>query len=90
VSSKDKISSNQSIDDTLKDMEAILNPVSQPSTYIDFQIPDNSLEPEKNYDLIQKSSVPFCFKSFQVLKKTLGQVLRDEYLKGQEISFESI
>jgi hypothetical protein len=90
VRSRDKISYDQSIDDTLKDMEVVLNPVSQPSTYIDFQIIDDSLEPETNYDLIQKCSVPFCFKSFQVLKKTLGQVLRDEYLKGQEISFESI
>jgi hypothetical protein len=34
--------------------------------------------------------VPLCFKSFQVLKETLGQVLKDEYRNKQEISFESM
>jgi hypothetical protein len=90
VSSRDKISSDQSIDDTLKDMEVVLNPKSEHLPSLNFQIIDESLEPETNYDLIQKNSAPLCFKPFQVLKKTLGQVLRDEYRDKQEISFESM
>jgi hypothetical protein len=90
VSSRYKISSDQSIDDTLKDMEAVLNPVPQPLIHIDFQILDDNLEPETNFELIQKNSIPLCFKSFQVLKGTLGQVLRDEYRNKQKISFESM
>jgi hypothetical protein len=90
VNSEDKNFSDQSVEDALKDMEAVLNPVSQPLTYIDFQILDDSLEPEANYELIQNNSVPLCFNSFQILKKTLGQVLKDEYRNKQEISFESM
>jgi hypothetical protein len=54
-------------------MEAVLNPESQPLTSFNFQILDDNLEPETNDDLIQRNSVPLCFKSFQVLKETLGQ-----------------
>jgi hypothetical protein len=90
VNSEDINVSDQSIDDTIKDMEAVLNPESQPLTSFNFQILDDSLEPETNYELIQKNSVPLCFKSFQVLKETLGQVLKDEYRNKQEISFESM
>ena len=90
VNSEDINVSDQSIDDTLEDMEVVLNPVSQPLTYIDLQILDDSLEPETNYELIQKNSVPLCFKSFQVLKETLRQVLKDEYRNKQEILFESM
>ncbi len=57
-------------------------------TYSDFQIPNESLKPKTNYELIQNNSVPLCFNSFQILKETLGQVLKDKYIKGQEISFE--
>jgi hypothetical protein len=74
----------------LRDMEAVLNPESQHLPSFNFQILDESLEPETNYDLIQKKSVPLCFKSFQFLKETLGQVVKDKYIKGQEISFESM
>jgi hypothetical protein len=90
VNSEHINSSDQSIDDTIKDMEVVLNPVSQPLTYIGFQILDDSLEPETNFELIQKNSVPMCFKSFQVLKETLRQVLKDKCIKGQESSFESM
>jgi hypothetical protein len=76
--------------ENLRDMEAVLNPESQHLPSFNFQILDESLEPETNYDLIQKNSVPLCFKSFQVLKETLGQVVKDKYIKGQEISFESM
>jgi hypothetical protein len=74
----------------LRDMEAVLNPESQHLPSFNFQILDESLELETNYDLIQKNSVPLCFKSFQVLKETLGQVVKDKYIKGWEISFESM
>ena len=89
-SSEDRNFSDQSVEDAIKDMEVVLNPESQPLTYIDFQILDESLEPETNYELIHNNSVPLCFNSFQVLKETLGQVLKDKYIKGQEISFESM
>jgi hypothetical protein len=71
-------------------MEAVLNPESQHFTYFDFQISNERLKPEANYELIQNNSVPLCFNSFQILKETLGQVLKDKYIKGQEISFESM
>jgi hypothetical protein len=90
VNSEDKNSSDQSIDDTIKDMDAVLNPESQHLPSFNFRILDESLEPETNYDLIQKNSVPLCFKSFQVLKETLGQVLKDEYRNKWEILFESM
>jgi hypothetical protein len=79
VNSEDRNLSDQSVEDALKDMEVVLNPVSQPLTYIDFQILDDSLEPEANSELIQNNYVPLCFNSFRILKKTLGQVLKDEY-----------
>ena len=47
--------------ENLRDMEVVLNPESQPLTYIDFQILDESLEPEANSELIQNKSVPLCF-----------------------------
>jgi hypothetical protein len=90
VSSEDKNSSDQSIDDTIKDMEVVLNPVSQPLKYIDFQILDESLKPEASSELIQNDYVPLCFNSFQILKETLRQELKDEYKNKQEILFESM
>jgi hypothetical protein len=69
VSSRDINVSDQSIDDTLKDMEAVLNPESQQLPSFNFQILDDNLEPETNSELIPKNSVPLCFKSFQVLKE---------------------
>jgi hypothetical protein len=71
--SEDKNFSDQSVEDAIKDMEVVLNPESQPLTYIDFQIPNESLEPETNYELIQNNSVPLCFNSFQILKETLDK-----------------
>jgi hypothetical protein len=69
-------------------MEVVLNPESQPLTYIDFQIPDESLEPETNYELIHNNSVPLCFNSFQFLKKNLEYMLKDKYTENQEVSVE--
>jgi hypothetical protein len=71
-------------------MDAVLNSESQHLPSFNFQILDESLEPETNYDLIQNNSVPLCFKSFQVLKETLGQVVKDKFIEGQEISVESM
>jgi hypothetical protein len=78
------------VEDAIKDVEVVLNPELQPFTYFDFQISNESLKPETNYELIQNNSVPLCFNSFQILKETLEQVLKDKYIKSQEISFESM
>jgi hypothetical protein len=82
--------SDQLGEDASDDVEAVLNPKFQHFTYSDFQIPNESLKPEKNCELIQNNFVPLCFNSFQILKETLGQELKDKYIKGQEISFESM
>jgi hypothetical protein len=82
--------SDQLGEDSSADVEAILNPKLQHFTYSDFQIPNEILKPETNCELIQNNSVPLCFNSFQILKETLGQELKDKYIKGQEISFESM
>jgi hypothetical protein len=71
-------------------VKVVLNPELMPFTYFDFQISNEILKPETNCELIQNNSVPLFFNSFQILKETLGQVLKDKYLKGQEISFESM
>jgi hypothetical protein len=46
------------------DVEVVLNPKLQPFTYSDVQIPNESLKPERNSELIQNNSVPLCFNSF--------------------------
>jgi hypothetical protein len=70
------------------DVEVVLNPELQPFTYFDFQIPNERLKPETNYELIQNNSVPLCFNSFQFLKKNLEYMLKDKYTENQEISVE--
>ena len=64
VNSEDINFSNQSVEDTTVDMEVVLNPDLQPLTYFDFQIPDERLKPETNYELVQNNYVPLCFNSF--------------------------
>jgi hypothetical protein len=81
---------DQPREDASADVEAFLNPKLQHFTYSDFQIPNESLKPETNCELIQNNFVPLCFNSFQMLKETLGQEFMDKYIKGQEISFESM
>jgi hypothetical protein len=90
VNSREGECSDQLGEDASADVEVVLNPELQPFTFSDFQIPDESLKPETNYELIQNNSVPLCFNSFQILKETLEQVLKDKYIKSQEISFESM
>jgi hypothetical protein len=72
------------------DVEGCSKPKVAALYLLDFQISDERLRPETNSELIQNNSVPLCFNSFQILKETLGQVLKDKYIKGQEISFESM
>ena len=64
VNSRQGEFSDQLGEDVIADMEVVLNPKLQPSTYFDFQIPDESLKPQINYELIQNNSVPLCFNSF--------------------------
>jgi hypothetical protein len=88
VNSEDKNFSDQSVEDTIVDMEVVLNPDLQPLTYFDFQIPDERLKPETNYELVQNNSVPLCFNSFQFLKKNLEYMLKDKHTENQEVSVE--
>jgi hypothetical protein len=90
VNSREGEFSDQLGEDVSVDVEVVLNPELQHFTYFDFQIPNESLKPETNYELIQNNSVPLCFNSFQFLKKNLEYMLKDKYIKGQEISFESM
>jgi hypothetical protein len=88
VNSEDRKFSNQSVEDAIVDMEVVLNPELHPLTYFDFQIPDERLKPETNYELIQNNSVPLCFNSFQFLKKNLEYMLKDKHTENQEVSVE--
>jgi hypothetical protein len=64
VTSREGECSDQLGEDAITNMEVVLNPKLQPSTYFDFQIPDERLKPEINYELIQNNSVPLCFNLF--------------------------
>jgi len=64
VNSREGECSDQLGEDASVDVEAILNLELQPFTYFDFQISDERLKPEANYELIQNNSVPLCFNSF--------------------------
>jgi hypothetical protein len=88
VNSREGECSDQLGEDAIADMEAVLNPKLQPLTYFDFQIPDESLKPETNYELTQNNSVPLCFNSFQFLKKNLEYMLKDKHTENQEVSVE--
>jgi hypothetical protein len=88
VNSRDGECSDQSVEDVIDDMEVVLDPELQPLSYIDFQIPDESLEPETKYELIQNNFVPLSFNSFQFLKKNLDHVLNDKHIENYEVSLE--
>jgi hypothetical protein len=64
VNSREGECSDQLGEDAIVDMEVVLNPKLQSLTYFDFQIPDESLKPETNYELTQNNFVPLCFDSF--------------------------
>jgi hypothetical protein len=88
VNSREGECSDQLVEDAIADMEVVLNPELQPLTYFDFQIPDEILKPETNYELIQNNSVPLSFNSFQFLKKNLEYMLKDKHTENQEVSVE--
>jgi hypothetical protein len=69
-------------------MEVVLAPKLQPLSYLEFQIPDESLEPETDYELMQNNFVPLSFNSFQFLKKNLDHVLNDKHIENYEVSLE--
>jgi hypothetical protein len=71
-------------------MGPVLDPKSQSLISLDFQIPDERLKLETRFELVECNSVPLDYNSFQILKETLEQVLKDKYIKSQEISFESM
>ena len=64
VNSREGEFSNQLGEYVIANMEAVLNPKLQPFTNFDFQISDERLKTEENYELIQNNSVPLCFNSF--------------------------
>jgi hypothetical protein len=88
VNSREGEFSDQLGEDVIVDVEVVLNPELQPFTYFDFQISDERLKPEANYELIHNNSVPLCFNSFQFLKKNLEYMLKDKYTENQEVSVE--
>jgi hypothetical protein len=88
VNSREGECSDPPGEDASVDVKVVLNPELQPFTYFDSQISNESLKPETNYELIQNNSVPLCFNSFQILKETLGQVLKDNYTENQEVAVE--
>jgi len=71
-------------------MEAILDIELQPLSYIDFQIPDESLESETEYELMHYNSIPLTFNSFKFLKKKFNHVMEDKHTKYQEFVLEPI
>ena len=71
-------------------MEAVLDPVLQPLSSLDFQILDESSEPETKFESVEYNFVPLFFNSFQILKDTLEKMLKDKYIQIREISFESM
>jgi hypothetical protein len=88
VDSKDEECSDHSVEDVIEDMEVVLDPELHPLSYIDFQFPDESLEPETEYELTQNNSVPLSFNSFQFLKKNFNHVMDDKHTEDQEFSVE--
>jgi hypothetical protein len=71
-------------------MGSVLDPKSQSLISLDFQSPDGSPELETRFESVECNSVPLDYNSFQILKETLEQVLKDKHIKSQEISFESM
>jgi hypothetical protein len=86
VDSKDEECFDHSVEDVIEDMEVVLDPELQPLSYIDFQILDESLEPETEYELTQTKFVPLSFNSFQFLKKNFSHVMDDKHTENQEVS----
>jgi hypothetical protein len=88
VNSREGECSGQLVEDAIDDMEVVLNPELYPLTYIDFQTPNEILEPKTKYELIQNNSVPLSFNSFHLLKKNIEYVLKNKHTENQEVSVE--
>jgi hypothetical protein len=90
VNSEDGKFSDESVKDVIDDMGSILDPKSQSIISLDFQSPDGSTELETIFESVECNSVPLDYNSFQILKETLEQALKDKHIKSEEISFESM
>ena len=88
VNSREGECSGQSVEDAIDDMEVVVNPELQPLTYIDFQTPNEILEPKTEYELIQNNSGPLSFNSFHLLKNNLQYMLMDKHTENLEVSVE--
>jgi hypothetical protein len=88
VNSRNGEFSDELIVEVFRDMEVVLAPKLQPLSYLEFQIPDESLEPETDYELMKNNYVPLSFNSFQFLKKNLDHVLNDKHIENYEVSLE--
>ena len=88
VNSKNGQFYDELIVEVFHDIEVVLAPKLQPISYLEFQIPDESLESKTDYELMQNNYVPLSFNSFQFLKKNLDHVLNDKHIENYEVSLE--
>jgi hypothetical protein len=63
-------------------MGSFLDPKSQSIISLDFQSPDGSPELETIFESVECNYVPLDYNSFQILKETLEQVLKDKHIKS--------
>jgi hypothetical protein len=63
VNSKNGQFYDELIVEVFHDIEVVLAPKLQSISYLEFQIPDESLEPETN-ELMRYNSIPLSFNSF--------------------------
>jgi len=90
VNSEDKLFSDELVKDVIDDIGLSLDPKSQSLISLDFQSPDGISELETRFESMECNYVPLDYNSFQILKETIEQMLKDKYIKSQEISFESM
>ena len=82
--------SDESVKDVIDEMGSFLDPKSNSIISLDFQSPDGIPELKTIFESVESNFVPLDYNPFQILKETLEQVLKDKYIKSQEISFESM
>jgi D-ribose pyranose/furanose isomerase RbsD len=90
VNSEEGKSSDGSVNDVIDDIEVVLDPGLHSPSPSEFQTPDESSEPEEKFESVECNFVPLGYNSFQILKETLEQMLKDKHIESQEISFESM
>ena len=54
----------------------------------EFKTSDEIPEPKEKFESMECNFVPLGYNSFQILKETLEQMLKDKHIESQEISFE--